>query len=59
VLATPIVSRRPRDAPLVWLALSGAAGLLERAAGGPKRDGGAELELKGVADVPSRDVEGV
>lgn len=35
-VAAPVavaVTRRPRDAPLTWLALSGAACLLERAAG--------------------------
>ncbi|HJQ49720.1 MAG TPA: DUF1360 domain-containing protein [Gaiellaceae bacterium] len=31
--ATLAVARRPRDAPLAWLALSGAACLLERATG--------------------------
>jgi len=32
---TAAVTRRRRDAPLVWLALSGAACLLERATAGP------------------------
>jgi hypothetical protein len=31
VPAAPVVARRRRDVPLVWLALSGAACLLERA----------------------------
>jgi Protein of unknown function (DUF1360) len=35
-----VVSRRPREAPLTWLALSGAACLLEQAT--KKRDGPAE-----------------
>ncbi len=31
-----VVSRRPREAPLVWLALSGAACLLEQATNAPR-----------------------
>jgi hypothetical protein len=43
--ATLAVARRPRDAPLAWLALSGAACLLERATGA------AEPVQEGVPDV--------
>jgi hypothetical protein len=46
--ATVVVTRRPREAPLVWLALSGAACLLERATGGPAAG---ELDPKGAPDV--------
>jgi hypothetical protein len=34
-----VVSRRPRDAPLTWLALSGAACLLEQATKSPEPKG--------------------
>lgn len=47
--ATLAVARRPRDAPLAWLALSGAACLLERATGAA--GAAAEPVQEGVPDV--------
>jgi hypothetical protein len=46
----PAVARRPRDVPLTWLALSGAACLLERATSGRADDHQASPEREGVSD---------
>jgi hypothetical protein len=43
-----VVSRRPREAPLVWLALSGAACLLEQATKEPRPAGDEEGEDDGL-----------
>lgn len=46
----PAVARRPRDALLAWLAVSGAACLLERATSGTADHHEASLESYGVSD---------
>ena len=46
----PAVARRPHDVPLTWLALSGAACLLERATSGRAAPDGAGLDREGASD---------
>lgn len=47
----PTVARRPREVPLAWLALSGAACLIERAISECEDGSAQDLDLEGAADV--------